>query len=211
MGDIAVWGPLVIGAATLVVSAVTLWFVVTDRIRQNRRATHANLSVHTVRSIDIPKEGRCQVLDISNTGGAAAFVLVYSFAEVERLIHPSDSANIGDFTPRFTLTPGQSFSVVIPAETPSNAWVHFLYADTADRRFVHASWTPVFDEYGPAFELTRWEQIKRRITPPRYREQFPVGPGGAPATALKSGPRTQVGIRKSLELLPQGRTVQLQG
>lgn len=177
--DATDWISLGIGVAGLVLTAFTLWFVVTDRVRQARRIDVAVLEAESTATMTRDDTGeRFHIVEISNTGGATARICMVVIVGIDKL--PLLPQGTGEkYLPRFTLPPGEGFSLAFPDTAPNDTWMYFFFEDRSDRRlFVH-SWYPAFNEWGPDFKRPVTDRLFRRFIPRRFRRAYPVGPGGA--------------------------------
>jgi hypothetical protein len=199
-----------VGIAALVVSTVTLAFVLADDLRRRRRFGPARSELNPL-GWGTDEDGPFEVVEMANAGHGWARISWLSI--VGCTLDQTMQNRI-----RWDLGPGEK--VVLnarPTDPVEDPWFVVAYGTTEDVRWVHVTWSPIMssgplrDVWGSQMEAqSSW---KNRWFPWFRADRTVVGPTGATSTRLRLGNEKKLlkVLVRTQEAMPKGRANYMAG
>jgi hypothetical protein len=170
-------------AALVIVPAAIKYF----KERHRPYVGHLTVSTFATQVVD----GRTYHLaEMSNGGGAAVQIVLFGF------VHSRGAWDKVQERSKWWLGVGESMTVPFEVDDDQRAWLLVMYVGQDDLRWARSTWMPLFrnseadEQWREAWEKwkpARWWLPWRSLWRPRVQ---PVGPGGAWASKVKSGAKS---------------------
>nr|WP_141215952.1 MULTISPECIES: hypothetical protein [unclassified Rhodococcus (in: high G+C Gram-positive bacteria)] len=188
---------LILTAATLAVTTITVVFVVVAEIRDRRRYYRVDFEVDHVGQVN---DGAYELFELTNCGTETA-------TRISTFVTGGLPGTAHDLRPIVVLAPGQSKRFVLDMKDAlEDSWALFSYHSVSDRRYAHYVWQPLInhgtmaDTWLANRDRTAWQRFGDWLRY-RFRVVETVGPGQATGSSVRTarGEKTLAGHKTATE------------